>query len=49
MGKIKKELRTDRLIIRLKPSTKEAMAKRCEELEIPMSEYVNRLIKKDLK
>lgn len=49
MGKIKRELRTVYVGTKIKPSTKEKMVKRCEELEITMSDYVNRLILKDVK
>jgi len=49
MSKIKRELRTAHVGINLKPSIKAKMVKRCEELEITMSDYIDRLIKKDLK
>lgn len=49
MVQIKRETRSAWVSSKVKPSTKDRVIKRCEELEITMSDYIDRLIKKDLK
>lgn len=49
MVNIKRELRTVFVTAKVKPTTKEKMHRRCEELGITMSEYLNGLVLKDLK
>lgn len=49
MAKINRELRTVLVSAKVKATTKDKMTKRCEDLGITVSEYLNRLVKKDLK
>jgi len=49
MAKINRELRTVLVTSKVRPSTKEKIIKRCEELGVTVSEYLNMLVTKDLK
>jgi len=49
MPRPKRKLRSVNLSVRVTEDTSKKLVKKCERMEITISDYIDRLIKKDLK